>query len=62
MARAAGYPLAFTRRMGIEVCSHQAGTVRAGENPTTSALDPMCRAHDISNLYVVDARSFLPYP
>ncbi len=59
MARAAGYPLAFTRRMGIEVCSHQAGTVRAGENPTTSALDPMCRAHDINNLYVVDA-SFFP--
>jgi choline dehydrogenase-like flavoprotein len=59
MARAAGYPLTFTRQPGIDVCSHQAGTVRAGLDPNTSVLDPWCRAHDIENLYVVDA-SFFP--
>ena len=59
MARATGYPITFTRRAGIEVCSHQAGTVRAGADPATSALDPWCRSHEIDNLYVVDA-SFFP--
>jgi choline dehydrogenase-like flavoprotein len=59
IARAAGYPITFTRRAGIEVCSHQAGTVKAGTDPVTSALDPSCRAHDVENLYVVDS-SFFP--
>jgi choline dehydrogenase-like flavoprotein len=59
MARAAGYPLTLTRRAGIEVCSHQAGTVRTGMDPATSVLDPNCRTHDIENLYVVDS-SFFP--
>jgi choline dehydrogenase-like flavoprotein len=59
MARAAGYPITLTRRAGIEVCSHQAGTVRAGDDPATSVLDPSCRAHDVENLYVVDG-SFFP--
>jgi choline dehydrogenase-like flavoprotein len=59
MMRAAGYPITLTRRAGIEVCSHQAGTVRSGNDPATSALDRNCRAHDVDNLYVVDA-SFFP--
>jgi choline dehydrogenase-like flavoprotein len=59
MARRAGYPITLTRRAGQEVCSHQAGTVRAGPDPTTSALDTVCRAHDVGNLFVVDA-SFFP--
>jgi choline dehydrogenase-like flavoprotein len=59
MARRAGYPITLTRRAGQEVCSHQAGTVRAGPDPTTSAVDPSCRAHDTENLFVVDA-SFFP--
>lgn len=59
MARASGYPVAITQRAGIAVNSHQAGTVRAGPDPATSALDPMCRAHEIKNLYVVDS-SFFP--
>lgn len=59
IARRAGYPITLTRRAGQEVCSHQAGTVRAGPDPTTSALDPVCRAHDVENLFVVDA-SFFP--
>ena len=45
--------------MGIETNSHQCGTLRFGHDPATSVLDPVCRAHDIENLYVVDA-SFFP--
>jgi len=54
-----GYPFVFSQRTGIEVNSHQAGTVRAGVDPATSVLDPDCRAHDVDNLFVVDS-SFFP--
>jgi len=59
MMRAAGYPVVLTQRMGIETNSHQCGTLRFGTDPATSVLDPFCRAHDMENLYVVDA-SFFP--
>ena len=39
--------------------THQCGTICFGEDPQTSVLDPYCRAHDVSNLFVVDA-SFFP--
>ena len=39
--------------------AHQAGTVRFGTDPATSALDPNCKAHELDNLYVVDT-SFFP--
>jgi choline dehydrogenase-like flavoprotein len=38
---------------------HTCGTCRFGDDPATSALDRNNRAHDVSNLYVVDA-SFFP--
>jgi choline dehydrogenase-like flavoprotein len=38
---------------------HVCGTVRFGSDPRTSVLDKNNRAHDVSNLYVVDA-SFFP--
>ncbi len=38
---------------------HVCGTCRFGDNPETSVLDKNNRAHDVSNLYVVDA-SFFP--
>ncbi len=38
---------------------HPCGTVRFGHDPKTSVLDTNCRAHDIGNLWVVDA-SFMP--
>ena len=38
---------------------HQAGTVRFGDDPQTSVLDINCKAHELDNLYVVDA-SFFP--
>jgi choline dehydrogenase-like flavoprotein len=39
-------------------CAHQAGTCRFGTDPSTSALDPNCRAHEVDNLYVVDTSVF----
>jgi choline dehydrogenase-like flavoprotein len=38
--------------------SHQCGTVVAGLDPSTSVLDPWCRSHDVSNLWVIDAGFF----
>ncbi|WP_030154211.1 GMC oxidoreductase [Streptomyces sp. NRRL S-244] len=45
--------------MPIGATAHQAGTVRFGDDPATSALDVNCKAHDLDNLYVVDT-SFFP--
>jgi choline dehydrogenase-like flavoprotein len=39
--------------------AHQNGTIRFGIDPRTSTLDVNCKARDVDNLYVVDAR-FLP--
>ena len=38
---------------------HPCGTVRFGTDPATSVLTPDCQAHDLDNLWVVDA-SFFP--
>ncbi|WP_445166433.1 GMC oxidoreductase [Mycolicibacterium sp. Dal123E01] len=38
---------------------HVCGTVRFGTDPATSVLNPQNRAHEVDNLYVVDA-SFFP--
>ena len=59
MLRRAGYPVVRSRRMGIATNSHQCGTLRFGTDSATSVLDPLGRAHDHDNLYVVDA-SFFP--
>lgn len=45
--------------MDVSATAHQAGTVRFGTDPATSALDVDCRAHDVDNLYVIDG-SFMP--
>jgi choline dehydrogenase-like flavoprotein len=47
------------QRIPLAGVAHQNGTVRFGHDPRTSALDPSCKAHDVDNLYVVDA-SFFP--
>jgi choline dehydrogenase-like flavoprotein len=39
--------------------AHQAGTMRFGHDPKSSVLDLDCKAHELDNLYVVDA-SFFP--
>lgn len=45
--------------MDASATAHQAGTVRFGTDPASSALDLDCKAHDLDNLYVVDG-SFMP--
>ncbi|HSR49285.1 MAG TPA: GMC family oxidoreductase [Acidobacteriota bacterium] len=47
------------QRIPLAGVAHQNGTIRFGHDPRTSALDPHCKAHDLDNLYVVDA-SFFP--
>ena len=47
------------QRIPLAGVAHQNGTVRFGSDPTKSALDVHCKAHDVDNLYVVDA-SFFP--
>ncbi len=47
------------KKIPIGGTAHQAGTVRFGKDPTTSALDLNCKAHDVDNLYVVDASFFV---
>lgn len=59
MLRRAGFPLVFVQRMGIATNSHQCGTCRAGLDPADSVLDPLCRTHDVENLWLVDS-SFMP--
>jgi len=47
------------QRIPLAGVAHQNGTVRFGVDPKTSALNTNCQAHDVDNLYVVDA-SFFP--
>jgi len=68
-ARLAGEMKRIMRRLGFWVVmthshrtqntTHQCGTLVFGRDPATSVLDPYCRAHDVANLFVVDA-SFFP--
>jgi choline dehydrogenase-like flavoprotein len=44
--------------MPLQVMAHQCGTCRMGTDPATSVLDLNCRAHDLDNLYIVDASCF----
>jgi choline dehydrogenase-like flavoprotein len=45
--------------LDISGMSHQNGTLRFGPDPATSVLDLNCRAHELDNMYVLDA-SFFP--
>jgi choline dehydrogenase-like flavoprotein len=47
------------QRIPLAGVAHQNGTIRFGRDPQTSALDVTCKAHEVDNLYVVDA-SFFP--
>jgi choline dehydrogenase-like flavoprotein len=44
------------------VIIHEAGTVRMGSDPKTSALNKYCQAHDVKNLFVCDAAPFVSQP
>jgi choline dehydrogenase-like flavoprotein len=54
-----GFWKVMTHSHQIRNTTHQCGTICFGADPRTSALDPWCRAHDVDNLFVVDA-SFFP--
>jgi len=47
------------QRIPLAGVAHQNGAIRFGTNPRTSALDVNCRAHEVDNLYVVDASFFV---
>jgi len=47
------------KKIPIAGVAHQNGTIRFGTDPETSALDVHCRAHDVDNLYIVDASFFV---
>jgi choline dehydrogenase-like flavoprotein len=47
------------QRIPLAGIAHQCGTVRFGDDPSSSVLDPNCKAHEVDNLYVVDT-SFFP--
>jgi choline dehydrogenase-like flavoprotein len=47
------------QRIPLAGVAHQNGTIRFGSDAKTSALDANCKAHEVDNLYVVDA-SFFP--
>lgn len=53
------HALYFKKTIPLEGVGHQCGTCCFGFDPRTSVLDPMCRAHEVDNLYVVDG-SFFP--
>ena len=49
----------LSQQIPLAGIAHNCGTVRFGTDPQRSALDVDCKAHDLDNLYVVDA-SFFP--
>ena len=54
-----GRSLFVGQRIPLAGVAHQNGTIRFGNDPRSSALNRDCRAHEVDNLYVVDA-SFFP--
>ncbi len=46
------------KKIPIAGTAHQCGTVRFGNDPQSSVLNPFCRAHEVANLYVVDGGFF----
>ena len=58
LLRSVGYDVIFTQYFDISMNSHQCGTVVAGTDQATSALDPWCRTHDVENLWVIDGGFF----
>ncbi len=49
----------LAKKIPIAGVAHQVGTLRFGNDPKTSVLDPDCKFHDLENLYAADG-SFFP--
>jgi choline dehydrogenase-like flavoprotein len=59
MLKRLGFWKVMKHSHGNQNTTHQCGTLCFGTDPRQSVLDPYCRAHDVENLFVVDA-SFFP--
>jgi choline dehydrogenase-like flavoprotein len=57
--RKLGFWIVMTHSHKSKNTTHQCGTLVFGSDPKQSVLDTYCKAHDLDNLYVVDA-SFFP--
>jgi len=57
--RRAGFPVVLSKAFDRRTPSHQCGTARLGDDPSTSVTDPFGRCHDHPNLFICDA-SLLP--
>ncbi len=57
--RDAGFPVALSRIFDRKTPSHQCGTIRIGDDPATSPLDPYGRAFDHPDLFVLDASTLV---
>jgi choline dehydrogenase-like flavoprotein len=57
--RRLGFWIVMSHSHKAKNTTHQCGTLVFGADSRTSVLDPFCRSHDVSNLFVVDA-SFFP--
>ncbi|MBM6584190.1 GMC family oxidoreductase [Microvirga sp. BT689] len=55
----AGFPIVLSRTFGRKTTSHQCGTARLGNDPSTSVVTTELRSHDLPNLWITDA-SVLP--
>ncbi|MER0236937.1 GMC family oxidoreductase [Fulvimarina sp. MAC8] len=53
--RAAEFPVVLSRLFDGRVPSHQCGTLRMGDDPASSVVDPESRSWQHENLFVVDA-------
>jgi choline dehydrogenase-like flavoprotein len=49
----------FKKRIPLEGVGHQNGTCRMGNDPASSVVDAHCKAHQLDNLYLVDASVFV---
>jgi len=56
-SRERGYGIATPGRI-----IHELGVTRMGDDPSTSVLNGYCQAHDVKNVFVVDAGPFVTQP
>ncbi len=54
-----GFKRALHRTFDEFAIGHQCGTLRMGHSSADSVVDPMGRAHDVDNLFVVDGSVFV---
>lgn len=55
MLRRAGFPIVLSKPFDRRTPSHQCGTLRMGNDPKSSVVDPRGRSHDHPNLFIADA-------